>query len=129
MKVRIRKGKTGERIVRVIASASLVAMYMETHPFRGVPDAPLWLSEANSNMNERLSWVSWNRIIKETAEKAGIADKRKWHHYTLRHGFATEAAVVVGLIPFDGQSPIQNLFQWHYRHLFPTLRSRSRPTA
>ncbi len=65
---------------------------METHPLRTDPEAPLWVTESTNRMNQRLSWAGWNRIIKETAKKAGILDKRKWHHYPLRHGSATEAS-------------------------------------
>jgi site-specific recombinase XerD len=92
VKVRIRKGKTGERTIRIIASSSLLARYMETHPFSMNPDSPLWLTDANNHQNMRMSYVAWSRIIKAAARKAGITDKRKMHHYCMRHGAATEMA-------------------------------------
>lgn len=57
VKVRIRKGKTGERIIRIIASASLLERYMETHPLRTDSEAPLWVTDANNHRNKRL--VGW----------------------------------------------------------------------
>jgi site-specific recombinase XerD len=90
-RLRVRKGKTGERTLRVIPSASILARYLETHPLRHNPSAPLWVNESTNHKNERLTWTAWNRILKEVAEGAGINGKRI-HHYLLRHGSATEAA-------------------------------------
>ena len=88
-KIRVR-GKTGERIVRLISSAPILASYMESHPFRNEPDKPLWPSHATNRRSQRLSYISWDRIIKKVAEKAGI--KKRVHNHMLRHGSATEAA-------------------------------------
>jgi site-specific recombinase XerD len=90
-RLRVRKSKTGERLLRVIATASLLGRYLESHPLRDNPAAPLWVNESTNHMNERLTWTAWNRVMKEIAQKAGINGKRI-HHYLLRHGSATEAA-------------------------------------
>jgi site-specific recombinase XerD len=90
-RIRVRKSKTGERLLRVIATASLLGRYLESHPLRDNPAAPLWVNESTNHMNERLTWTAWNRIMKEVAQKAGVNGKRI-HHYLLRHGSATEAA-------------------------------------
>jgi len=105
-RVRIWKGKTGERTIRIIASASLLARYLETHPLRTDLEAPLWVTDSTNRKNRRLGWAGWNRIIKETAKKAGIMDKRKWHHYPLRHGSATEAS------RFMSDSELKALYGW-----------------
>jgi len=89
-KIRVR-GKTGERVVRLISSAPLLARYMEEHPFKNEPNRPLWLSLATNRRGLRLSYASWSRIIlKKTASKAGIM--KRVHNHMLRHGSATEAA-------------------------------------
>lgn len=90
-RIRVRRGKTGERMLRIISSASILSRYLETHPLRRDPHAPLWVTESTNHLNQRLSWVRWNRIMKQVAEKAGVNGKRI-HHYLLRHGSATEAA-------------------------------------
>jgi site-specific recombinase XerD len=90
-RMRVRKSKTGERLARVIASASLLGRYLDSHPLKDDPGAPLWANESTNHMNERLTWTAWNRVIKEVAAKALVNGKRI-HHYLLRHGSATEAA-------------------------------------
>ena len=90
-RIRVRKSKTGERLLRIIAAASLLGRYLESHPLKENPAAPLWVNESTNHMNERLTWTAWNRIMKEVAAKAGVNGKRI-HHYLLRHGSATEAA-------------------------------------
>ena len=90
-RIRIRRSKTGERTMRIIAGASIMGRYLESHPLRENPAAPLWVNESTNHLNERLSWTAWNRIMKEVAQKAGVNGKRI-HHYLLRHGSATEAA-------------------------------------
>jgi site-specific recombinase XerD len=90
-RIRVRKSKTGERLLRIIAGASLLGRYLESHPLKDNPAAPLWVNESTNHMNERLTWTAWNRIMKEVAQKAGVNGKRI-HHYLLRHGSATEAA-------------------------------------
>ncbi len=84
------KGKTGERIVRLISSAPILARYMEVHPFRDQPGKPLWLSYSMNRRGQRLLYLSWNKILKKIAAKAGI--KKRVHNHMLRHGSATEAA-------------------------------------
>lgn len=84
------KGKTGERIVRLVSSVPLLAAYMETHPLKDDPDSPLWLTNARNRRNTRLGWLSWDRVLKSLAEKAGI--KKRVHNHMLRHGSATSNA-------------------------------------
>jgi len=92
VRVKVR-GKTGERTIRLISSAPLLSRFIETHPFRKDPAAPLWTSEAPNLKREgrRLAWSSWDRRLKEIAKKAGINGKRI-HNHLLRHGSATQAA-------------------------------------
>jgi integrase/recombinase XerD len=90
-RMRVRRSKTGERTLRIIAGACILGRYLESHPLKENPAAPLWVNESTNHLNERLSWTAWNRIMKEVAQKAGVNGKRI-HHYLLRHGSATEAA-------------------------------------
>jgi integrase len=85
------RGKTGERIVRLISSAPLLTRYLETHPEHSNPDAPLWLTEVGNWKNHRVTWRGWNSTIRYCAMKAGIKGKNV-HSYLLRHGSATEMA-------------------------------------
>lgn len=85
------RGKTGERIVRLISSAPLLGAYLETHPTASDPNSPVWLTEVGNWKNRRVSWRGWNSSLQYIAKKAGIKGKRI-HSYLLRHGSATEAA-------------------------------------
>lgn len=88
-RIRVR-GKTGERVVRLISSAPALARWLEERSGGSDPSDPLWTSSATNYAGGRLAWVSWNRIIKKTAKAAGI--KKRVHNHMLRHGSATEAA-------------------------------------
>lgn len=88
-RIRVR-GKTGERIVRLISSAPILARYMEEHPFKNDPNMPLWLSYAKNRRSQRVLYFSWSRRLKRLALNAGI--KKRVHNHMLRHGSATEAA-------------------------------------
>jgi integrase/recombinase XerD len=85
------RGKTGERTVRLISCAAILAQYIETHPFKNDQDAPLWLTDSTNYKNQRVSWRTWNKILKESGKKSGIARKRLYSRM-LRHGSATENA-------------------------------------
>ncbi|MDG6927134.1 MAG: tyrosine-type recombinase/integrase [Nitrososphaerota archaeon] len=86
------RGKTGERTVRLITSAPLLARWVDEHPMKGNPQAPLWISLA-SNYRDRLKPVSYERtvlMLKRVAQKAGI-QKRIYPHL-FRHSAATRDA-------------------------------------
>jgi integrase/recombinase XerD len=85
------RGKTGERSVRLISSASILARHLETHPFKDEPEAPLWLTDSTNYMHQRVGWRTWNKILKQASLKAGIK-KRSIYSRMLRHGSATENA-------------------------------------
>jgi integrase/recombinase XerD len=87
----IRRGKTGSRTVRLISSAPYLADYLSMHPYRTDPQAPLWLTTSTNHLNEPLSWVAANRIVKEVAAEAGIKKPRATL-YMFRHGSATRNA-------------------------------------
>ncbi len=86
------RGKTGERTVRLISSAPLLARWVEEHPMKDNPQAPLWISLA-SNYRDRLESVSYERTVKMlklTAQKAGI--KKRIYPHLFRHSAATRDA-------------------------------------
>jgi integrase/recombinase XerD len=79
-------GKTGGRTVRLISSAPILSKFMETHPLRGSPEAPLWVSAATNYRNRRLKWAALSKMLKRTARCAGL--KKRIHNHMLRHGSA-----------------------------------------
>lgn len=84
------RGKTGPRSVRLITSVAALTRYMETHPRRMDPEAPLWVTASTNYRGRPLSWNYWNKQLKKIAAAAGI--RKRVHNHMLRHGSATEAA-------------------------------------
>ena len=89
--VQIRQGKTGWRTLRLISSAAYLADHISTHPYRSDPNAPLWLTTSTNHLNQPMSWLAADKLVKEAGSKAGIR-KGRCHMYMFRHGSATRNA-------------------------------------
>ncbi|MDE1862099.1 MAG: tyrosine-type recombinase/integrase [Thaumarchaeota archaeon] len=107
------QGKTGERIVRLIASVTLLSQYMQTHPLPADPISPLWLTQSTNYRNYRVSWTMWNRRLKSLARRAGIS-KRVFNHM-LRHGSATRNA------QFLTDSELKIMYGWTMGSKMPAV--------
>ena len=112
-KLRVEKGKTGSRTVRLISSVKLLSQYLQTHSFRHDVYAPLWLTESNNYANHRLSWVRWNRRLKQLAKQAGI--KKRIFNNMLRHGSATRNA------KFLTDSELKLMYGWSMSSKMPAV--------
>lgn len=104
--VNVGKGKTGPRRLRSIGAVHYLTRYLENHPFYGKkPDAPLWLTQSTSWGMRKLGYAPLQKMLKETAKKAGIAKPRVFA-YMLRHGAATRNA------KFLTDSELKLMFGW-----------------
>lgn len=85
-------GKTGDRRVRIISSAPMLASWINIHPKAKEPDAMLWHSSWGKKHNgmKCLSHGTVYEMIRELAVKAGI--KKKVHPHLFRHSRATALA-------------------------------------
>ena len=72
-------GKTGDRRVRLIASAPLLSSWIENHPRNSELKAPLWVNFSTNNRYGRLGYSSAKLMIKKVAVRAGIK-KRVFPH-------------------------------------------------
>ncbi|NAY81927.1 MAG: tyrosine-type recombinase/integrase, partial [Thaumarchaeota archaeon] len=88
--VNIRQGKTGYRSIPIIKSVSLLFQWLEIHPFKNDPNAPLWISRSNRNKFQKWSYRACRKALKLLAKKAGI--KKDVSIYTFRHTSATRDA-------------------------------------
>ena len=88
--VNIRQGKTGYRSIPIIKSVSLLFQWLEMHPLKNDPNAPLWLSRSNRNRFQKWSYRACDKALKLLAKKAGI--KKDVSIYTFRHTSATRDA-------------------------------------
>ena len=77
------KGKTGMRRVRLIASDPYLRAWLNDHPMKNDPDAPLWIK----TNNKPITYSAISKLIKTAAKKAGI--KKRVHAHLFRHSRAT----------------------------------------
>jgi len=88
--VNIRQGKTGYRSIPIIKSVSLLFQWLEMHPLKNDPNAPLWLSRSNRNRFQKWSYRACDKALKALVRKAGL--KKDVSIYTFRHTSATRDA-------------------------------------
>jgi len=89
VKVRV-KGKTGERRILLVSCASLLTQYLNNHPLRNDPDAPLWIHYGQRNRFGALSYPAAAKLLRETVKRAGIS--KRIHPHIFRHSAATRDA-------------------------------------
>jgi len=82
-------GKTGPRRVRAVWSIEYLNEWLEEHPERDNPHAPLWF-KFNSEPLEILKYDAIRRRLVKISEKAGI--KKKIHPHLFRHSRCTHMA-------------------------------------
>ncbi len=88
-KIRV-NGKTGERAIPLVDSATYLREWLLVHPDPSDPDAPLFCRIAAGGKIERMSEVSIWSAIRRTAKKAGI--KKRVYPHMLRHTRLTDLA-------------------------------------
>jgi integrase len=85
-------GKTGIKRIPLVTSSRPLLEWLEEHPHRDDPSAPLWCSLDHSHEGKRLSYTHFRLIIKRLAQKAGI--KKSIWPYLYRHTSLTAMAKV-----------------------------------
>jgi site-specific recombinase XerD len=73
--------------VRIVASAPLLSVRLNNHPFRENPDSPLWLVVSAKNHNEALGYASAAIQLKKIALRSGV--KKRVNPHAFRHARAT----------------------------------------
>jgi len=84
------QGKTGIRPVRVISSTPHVMTWLQCHPDKENPDAPLWAGMGQTNRGNMLKYGAFKRIIRNMAAKANV--KKRCNPHLFRHSRATQLA-------------------------------------
>ena len=97
------KGKTGEREIFIAKLAGILTDWLNIHPYKDDPEAPLWVRHKSK---EPMMYKSFVQIIKRTALKANI-NKRIYPHI-FRHSRATHA-IINGEFTSNGA---KKLFGW-----------------
>jgi len=86
-------GKIGRDYGRVITSVPLLSAWLNMHPSRNDPNAPLWVTLCSKNRIRQLSYGAARSILKDCVERAGIK-KRVWL-YLIRHSRITPASKIL----------------------------------
>jgi integrase len=113
-------GKTGSRRVRLVFSAPILASWLNIHPDKGDPGAPLWVVIGNTKRMSRhrsgkkgtyrrewsyaLKYGAIASMIKRLAKKAGI--RKKVNPHAWRHARATFLANKLT------EQQLKHLFGW-----------------
>lgn len=84
-------GKTGARTVRPIFSLPYIREWLEGHPFRDNPKAPLFIQQGARNYGGRPTVQTLRRAFQNAAKLAGVTGKRLYT-YKLRHASITREA-------------------------------------
>jgi site-specific recombinase XerD/ribosomal protein L40E len=81
------KGKTGPRRVIVVAATPYLQAWVDNHPLKDDPNAPLWVNMGTVNRHEAMSYPALAKVLKVAAERAGLRKRVTPHR--LRHSRAT----------------------------------------
>ncbi len=85
------EGKTGKRRIRLIDCVPDLQLWLNMHPLRDDPKAPLFITDRKYNGKyRRLDSQTIINMLKGTAEKAGV--KKNIHPHAFRHGRLTDLA-------------------------------------
>ena len=83
-------GKTGPRPVRLIRSTPDLASYLDKHPNKEDPDAPLWIMIGNTTFGKPMTYAAARKRVISIVEKANIG--KRVYLNLFRHSEATTTA-------------------------------------
>jgi integrase len=83
-------GKTGSRTIYIIKSVSLLSQWLNVHPKKDDPQAPLWVNRSNYGRFNRWGYRACSKELVRLAERAGV--KKNVTIYLFRHSAATRDA-------------------------------------
>lgn len=84
----VRISKTETRTVPIVQTAIYLAQWLNSHPSRDDPRAPLWMSFATNTFGQRIKGgAALNGILKRAAKLAGV--EKRVHAHLLRHSRLT----------------------------------------
>ena len=83
-------GKTGARTIRLISSVPNLSAWLNNHPMKNEPDAPLWINQSLHSFGEPLSYAGAYQMIKRRCKQAGLS--KRVYPNLFRHTEATITA-------------------------------------
>lgn len=76
-------GKTGHRTPRIVASDPYLSAWLNVHPLKDNPAAPLWVMVGDRNKNRPMKYGAFRALVLRLKEKARI--KKRLYHHLFRH--------------------------------------------
>jgi integrase/recombinase XerD len=83
-------GKTGPRPVRLVRSTPNLAAWIDVHPFKENPEAPLWIILDKTKYGEPVNWATARAILMRACERAKLS--KRVNLKLFRHSEATNSA-------------------------------------
>jgi len=83
-------GKTGPRTIRLVKSTPHLATWIQNHPFRNDPEAPLWPNLSHHNHGTPLTYAGARIMLKKRCKKANLS--KRVYMNLFRHSEATFTA-------------------------------------
>jgi len=80
-------GKTGRRSIIIISSAPYLTQWLANHPFKGDPEAPLWVYYQYTTEAHHLKYDTIRHLLQRQFHRAGIT--KPFHPHIFRHSRAT----------------------------------------
>lgn len=77
------RDKKGECYLWIIVSRRFLLQWLENHPLKNNPDAPLWVNLEGDTKFNLMKWRTFKQIVQKYARRAGI--KKRIYPYLFRH--------------------------------------------
>ena len=84
-------GKTGHRTPRIVVSDPYLSSWLNMHPLKDNPNAPLWVMLGNRNKNERMRYAAFRALVLRLKERAKI--KKRIYPHLFRHTRVTHLLI------------------------------------
>lgn len=97
IRVDLRRSKTFRRSPHLSFSIPYVARWLEVHPLKNDPDAPMWidLNKYKKGIVIPIDNAAYNRILDRLFRRAGIERRKGFSPYKFRHTSITMWSVVL----------------------------------
>jgi integrase/ribosomal protein L40E len=110
------RGKKGERRIRLVTSAPLLAAWLDIHPDRQNPNAPLWVNVGTTNHGQQFGYDAARMLLRGLAERAHV--RKRVNPYSFRHAAATYMA------NFLTEAQMCEFFGWKQGSKMPSVYVR-----
>ncbi len=83
-------GKTGARPIRLLRSVPNLAAWINAHPFRDNPNAPLWVNTTRAKYGKQITYNAAYQMVRRRCRQANLP--KRVYLNLFRHAEATETA-------------------------------------